>query len=126
VVKKIYYRNIAIVMGTTKTKDYSEQQLQLAEWMKALAHPARIAIVSYLSKRNSCVCGELVNFLPLSQATVSQHLKALKEVGIIQGEVEGTKSCYCLDPIKWNQIRTGLSTYLEELNIDFNNCCSNE
>ncbi len=125
-VKKINYRNIAIEMGTTKTKDYQEADLQLAEWMKALAHPARIAIVSYLSKRNSCVCGELVDFLPLSQATVSQHLKALKEAGIIQGEVEGTKSCYCLDPKKWNQINTDLSDFLKNLNTDLTNCCTDE
>lgn len=110
-------------MGTTKKLDYQQDHLQLAEWMKALAHPARIAIVSYLSKRNSCVCGELVDYLPLSQATVSQHLKALKEAGIIKGEIEGTKSCYCLDPIKWKQIQTGLNSYLETLNTDLNNCC---
>jgi DNA-binding transcriptional ArsR family regulator len=123
---KIYYRNIAIIMGTTKTTDYIEEHLQLADWMKALAHPARIAIVSYLSKRNSCVCGELVDFLPLSQATVSQHLKALKEAGIIQGEVEGTKSCYCLNPKKLNHIQKVLGDYLQSLRTDLNNCCSNE
>ncbi|NVJ63682.1 MAG: winged helix-turn-helix transcriptional regulator [Flavobacteriaceae bacterium] len=113
-------------MGTTKTTDYIEEHLQLADWMKALAHPARIAIVSYLSKRNSCVCGELVDFLPLSQATVSQHLKALKEAGIIQGEVEGTKSCYCLNPKKLNHIQKVLGDYLQSLRTDLNNCCSNE
>jgi len=113
-------------MGTTKTTDYIEEHLQLADWMKALAHPARIAIVSYLSKRNSCVCGELVDFLPLSQATVSQHLKALKEAGIIQGEVEGTKSCYCLNPEKLNHIKKVMGDYLQSLSTDLNNCCSNE
>ncbi len=113
-------------MGTTKTTDYIEEHLQLADWMKALAHPARIAIVSYLSKRNSCVCGELVDFLPLSQATVSQHLKALKEAGIIQGEVEGTKSCYCLNPEKLNHIQKVMGDFLQSLSTDLNNCCSNE
>lgn len=84
-------------MGATKTTLFTASQNRLAELAKALGHPARIAVLQILSKRG-CVCGELVEELPLSQATVSQHLKALKKVGIIKGEVEGVKTCYCLNP----------------------------
>lgn len=117
---------LRLIMGKTKIKDYREDHIQIAQWMKALAHPARIAIVSYLSKQNSCVCGELVDYLPLSQATVSQHLKALKDAGIIQGEIEGTKSCYCLNTEHWNRIQKELSRFLDQLQTNHINCCNNE
>ena len=70
----------------------------LAEKLKALAHPARLAILRTLADRGRCVCGEVVEVMPLAQATVSQHLKILKEAGLIQGRIEGRNSCYCLDP----------------------------
>jgi ArsR family transcriptional regulator len=71
---------------------------ELAELARALSHPARVAIVRHLARRGTCVCGEIVNVLPLAQATVSQHLKVLKEAGLVQGEVDGPRMCYCVTP----------------------------
>ncbi len=85
-------------MGTAKTEHFSEQENEIAMIFKALGHPARVAIVESLAKKGSCVCGEIVEELPLAQATVSQHLKELKAAGIIQGTIEGTHTCYCLAP----------------------------
>ncbi len=88
-------------MGLTKTLLFTDSQNQLAALAKALAHPARIAILEILLQRSECVCGDLVEVLPLAQATVSQHLKVLKEAGLIQGTIEGPKSCYCIDRQQW-------------------------
>ena len=84
-------------MGTTKTEFFSEKQNKTAAMLKALGHPARIAIIEYLLKVNACICGDIVNELPLSQPTVSQHLKELKLGGIIKGSIEGNTICYCLN-----------------------------
>lgn len=84
-------------MGKTKTALFTPQQNYLANLAKAIAHPARIAILEYLAKTGSCVCGDIVDELPLSQSTVSQHLKAMKEAGVIKDDAEGTYRCYCLD-----------------------------
>lgn len=84
-------------MGTTKAEHFTLQQNQIATIAKALGHPARIAILEYLIKVNTCICGEIVNELPLAQATVSQHLKELKNAGIIKGSVEGNSICYCIN-----------------------------
>lgn len=84
-------------MGATKTDHFTLQQNQIATIAKALGHPARIAILEYLIKVNTCICGEIVNELPLAQATVSQHLKELKNAGIIKGSVEGNSICYCIN-----------------------------
>lgn len=90
-------------MGKSKTILFTPQQNRLAELAKAIGHPARIAILEFLSKQSSCVCGDIVDELPLSQSTVSQHLKALKAVGIIQGNVEGVSVCYCINPAVWQE-----------------------
>ncbi len=84
-------------MGKTKEELFTVQQNQLAKMAKAIAHPARIAILEHLAEIGSCACGDLVDKLPLSQSTISQHLKAMKEAGIIKGEIEGTFRCYCID-----------------------------
>ena len=84
-------------MGATKTDHYADNQNEIAMLAKALGHPARVAIVEYLVETNECVCGKIVETLPLAQPTVSQHLKELKNVGIIKGEVEGNSVCYCID-----------------------------
>jgi len=84
-------------MGATKTEHYTDQQNQLATIAKALGHPARIAIIEYLMNVNQCICGDIVNELPLAQPTVSQHLKELKNAGIIKGNIEGNSICYCID-----------------------------
>ncbi len=84
-------------MALNKKNEFASDDVVLADFAKALSHPARIAILRTLAERNSCICGELVDVLPLAQSTVSQHLKDLKAAGLIQGEIEGTKSCYCID-----------------------------
>ncbi|MEM1325534.1 MAG: metalloregulator ArsR/SmtB family transcription factor [Bacteroidota bacterium] len=84
-------------MGKSKATLFTAQQNQLATYAKALAHPARIAILEHLIQKGACVCGDIVEELPLSQSTVSQHLKELKAAGIVQGNVEGTAVCYCID-----------------------------
>ncbi|MBC8155658.1 MAG: winged helix-turn-helix transcriptional regulator [Bacteroidetes bacterium] len=84
-------------MATNKKKAFDTVEISLADFAKALAHPARVAILKTLAQRSTCVCGELVNVLPLAQATVSQHLKELKNVGLIKGEIDGAKSCYCIN-----------------------------
>src|SRR4051812_44827677 len=92
-------------MGLTKAEIFSDKQNKLAGMMKALAHPARIAIIQHLLKKKACVCGDIVEELGLAQATISQHLKELKNVGLIQGNIEGVSVCYCIDPKVWNQYR---------------------
>ncbi len=84
-------------MGKSKDILFTERQNQLAKMAKALAHPARIAILEYLIKKGTCVCGDIVDELPLSQSTISQHLKAMKDANIIKGEVDGVYTCYCID-----------------------------
>jgi len=84
-------------MVQAKTETFEVDDIQLADMAKALSHPARIRILSILNKLNQCVAGEIVELLPLSQSTVSQHLKELKRVGLIKGEIEGPSICYCLD-----------------------------
>lgn len=92
-------------MGLSKTELFSKKQNELAAMAKAIAHPARIAILQELLKANACVCGDLVEELGLAQATISQHLKELKNAGLIQGTIEGTSVCYCIDPKVWMQYK---------------------
>jgi len=89
-------------MGLTKSEIFSDRQNKLAGMMKALAHPARIAIIQHLIKANACICGDLVDELGLAQPTISQHLKELKNAGLIQGTIEGTSVCYCIEPRIWS------------------------
>src|SRR5580692_11686297 len=88
-------------MGLTKSEIFTGKQNKLAGMMKALAHPARIAIIQHLIKTNACINGDLVEVLGLAQPTISQHLKELKTAGLIQGTIEGTSVCYCIDPKTW-------------------------
>ncbi len=90
------YKNI-YKMGVSKTDQFSDVQNELAILFKALSHPARIAIIEYLLTVDTCICGDIVNVLPLAQPTVSQHLKELKNAKIIKGSIEGTAICYCLN-----------------------------
>lgn len=96
-------------MGITKTDNFNAAQNRLAKLAKALGHPARIAILEVLLKRNTCICGDLVEELPLSQSTISQHLKELKEAGIIKGSIEGTSICYCIDEKVWKEAQRSLN-----------------
>ena len=98
-------------MGTTKTEEFTVKQNKIARYMKALGHPARIAILEVLIKRQACVCGDIVDELPLSQSTVSQHLKELKEAGLIKGEIEGAKVCYCIDEKEWEAAKTYVNRF---------------
>ena len=95
-------------MGTTKTEEFTVKQNKIAKYAKALGHPARIAIIELLVKKNSCICGDIVDELPLSQSTVSQHLKGLKEAGLIKGDIDGVKVCYCIDEKEWENAKTYL------------------
>ena len=88
-------------MGTTKAEEFKLRENRMANYAKALAHPARIAILNLLIKKKSCICGDIVDELPLSQSTVSQHLKELKQAGLIKGDIEGAKVCYCIDDKEW-------------------------
>ena len=103
-------------MGTTKTEQYSTQQLELAAIAKALAHPARIAILEHLMNSESCVCGEIVSEVGLAQSTVSQNLKELKQEGIIKGNIEGTSVCYCIDAERWAAIKNELENFISNIN----------
>lgn len=107
-------------MGITKTKQFTEQQNRKAELYKALGHPARIAIIEFLINKNSCVCGDIVSELPLSQSTISQHLKELKNVGIIKGEIEGVKTCYCIDEKVWSELDSTNRILIDSYS---NECC---
>lgn len=110
-------------MGTTKTESFTEKQNEIASLLKALGHPARIAIIEYLLKVNTCICGDIVNELPLAQPTVSQHLKELKNVGIIKGSVEGTTICYCLDEKAFTFLSAYFSTILGDIKSQKSTCC---
>ena len=101
-------------MGATKISEYSKQELELTTYAKALAHPARIAILNLLLKKQVCICGDIVDELPLSQSTVSQHLKELKAAGLIKGEIEGVSVCYCIDEKAWVKAKTLLSNLFDK------------
>jgi DNA-binding transcriptional ArsR family regulator len=107
-------------MGVTKSEIFTDKQNRLAGMMKALAHPARIAIIQQLIKTYACICGDLVDELGLAQPTISQHLKELKTAGLIQGTIEGTSVCYCIDAKTWGlyqkEISALFATYKGDLN----------
>lgn len=108
-------------MGLTKSELFTERQNEMAALAKALAHPARIAILQHLVRINACICGDLVDELGLAQATISQHLKELKAVGLIQGTIEGTAVCYCIEPGAWKRCRDSFSSFFKDVSGD--NCC---
>lgn len=109
-------------MGATKTERYTDKQNAIAALTKALGHPARIAIIEYLIKVNTCICGDIVNELPLAQPTVSQHLKKLKNAGLIKGEVEGNSRCYCIDENAINKLQDYFGAIAAKLEKK-NDCC---
>ena len=99
-------------MGKTAADRFTNEQNRLADLFRAVAHPARIAILEYLLKVEGCVCGDIVHVIPLSQSTVSQHLNELKKVGLIKGEVEGVRVCYCIDQKVWTEVKTMLDGFM--------------
>lgn len=109
-------------MGITKSEIFTEKQNKMAVMLKALGHPARVAIIEYLVNSQSCICGDLVEELGLAQATISQHLKELKNTGLIKGTVEGTSICYCIDDKVWKQFKRQMEKFFVNYE-NKNNCC---
>lgn len=109
-------------MGLSKIEKFTAEQNEMARLAKALGHPARIAIIQFLVKTNSCVCGDIVDELPLSQSTVSQHLKELKTAGLIKGTIEGPSVCYCINEVTWLKAKNLLGDLFESYSSK-NNCC---
>jgi ArsR family transcriptional regulator, arsenate/arsenite/antimonite-responsive transcriptional repressor len=110
-------------MGATKTDHFTAKQNQIATLAKALGHPARVAIMDYLIKVDACICGDIVNELPLAQPTVSQHLKELKNAGLIKGNIEGNAICYCIDENVLAILQTYFASISTTLEKKKNNCC---
>lgn len=108
-------------MGLTKSEIFTKEQNEIASIAKVLGHPARIAILQHLQKMNTCICGDLVDVIGLAQPTISQHLKELKKVGIIRGNISGTSVCYCINPEKWKEISYLFSVFFSEIE---NSCCA--
>lgn len=92
-------------MAYSKKQEFEQDEIKAAEIAKALSHPARVAIIKFLAEQESCICNDIVEQLPLSQSTVSQHLKELKNAGLIKGEIDGPRVCYCIDKEKWKQAK---------------------
>lgn len=109
-------------MGLTKVEEFTVKENKIAAYAKALAHPARVAIIQMLLKKQSCICGDIVDELPLSQSTVSQHLKELKNAGLIKGDIDGVTTCYCVDEKEWQQAKQYLGALLNTPVAD-KKCC---
>ena len=109
-------------MGLTKSEMFSGEQNELSTIFKVLGHPARIAIIQHIINQNSCICNDLVDELGLAQATISQHLKELKSIGILQGTIEGKSVCYCIEEKKWEEIQKIFNEFFNQ-NVKINKCC---
>ncbi|MET6991223.1 ArsR/SmtB family transcription factor [Sediminicola arcticus] len=107
-------------MGTTKTQIFNKAQNELATIFKVLSNPARIAIIQYISQQQTCICNDIVEEIGLAQPTISQHLKELKSIGLLKGEIEGKTVCYCIDLKKWDEIQSQLNSFF---NTTQANCC---
>ncbi|RXG11325.1 ArsR family transcriptional regulator [Leeuwenhoekiella aestuarii] len=110
-------------MGLTKSEIFTSQQNTIATFAKVFGHPARVAILEHLFKINSCVCGDLVHEIGLAQPTISQHLKELKQVGLIKGTIEGTRVCYCIDNDKWMAMKAVIQAFLDQDLTKNQDCC---
>lgn len=110
-------------MGITKTEHFTDEQNELAILAKAIGHPARIAIIEYLLKMDTCICGDIVNVLPLAQPTISQHLKELKNAGLIKGNIEGNSICYCINEEGFNKIKSFFQLITSYIDKKKNICC---
>ena len=109
-------------MGLVKTEMFTDLQNEIALFAKVFGHPARVAILQHLFKIDSCVCGDLVNEIGLAQPTISQHLKELKHLGLIKGNVEGTSVCYCIETKNWTKMKTVMFQFLDQ-DIPEGDCC---
>ena len=110
-------------MAVHKKEAFSQKEQDLAEFAKAIAHPARIAILKVLAQHNECICGEIVEILPLAQSTVSQHLKELKNAGLITGTVDGPRSCYCINWKAFEKFNTEFNTLFSSLKVKNEKAC---
>ncbi len=110
-------------MGATKTEHFTIRQNKVAHLLKALGHPARVAIIDYLIKMDSCICGDIVNELPLAQATISQHLKELKTAGWIKGSIEGNAICYCVEESALKETQEYFAQISSKIEKKNKNCC---
>src|SRR5690554_6305974 len=110
-------------MGLTKTEIFTDEQNKLASLFKVLGHPAQIAILQYIINQKACICNDLVDELGLAQATISQHLKELKNIGIIQGTIEGKSVCYCIDEKLWKQFQEEFNVFFNQ-EVNVTSCCS--
>ncbi len=110
-------------MAIHKKEAFAQKEQDLANFAKAMSHPARIAILKVLAQRNECVCGEIVDLLPLAQSTVSQHLKELKNAGLITGETDGPKSCYCINWKAFEKFNSEFSFLFQKLKTAKSKCC---
>lgn len=109
-------------MGIAKTEAFSIKDNKLAKYAKALAHPARVAILNLLIKKQTCICGDIVDELPLSQSTISQHLKELKEAKLIKGDIDGAKVCYCINEKEWETAKDHFNSIFSAYTPK-NRCC---
>ncbi|GAA3780169.1 metalloregulator ArsR/SmtB family transcription factor [Corallibacter vietnamensis] len=109
-------------MGLAKTEIFTDSQNEIATFAKVFGHPARVAILQYLFELNTCVCGDLVNEIGLAQPTISQHLKELKQLGLIKGTIEGTSVCYCIDTDNWAKMKRIMNAFLDQ-DLSKNDCC---
>lgn len=112
-----------MIVETKKPEDFSVKDIAVAKYAKALAHPARIAILNLLIQKKTCICGDIVEELPLAQSTVSQHLKVLKEAGLIKGEIEGSTVCYCIDEKEWELAKKLIDGLFVSYQPISGNCC---
>ena len=109
-------------MGLTKTEIFTDEQNKIALFAKVFGNPARVAILQHLFKINACVCGDLVDEIGLAQPTISQHLKELKHLGLVKGNVEGTSVCYCIDPKNWTSMKEVMTSFLNT-DLPEPDCC---
>ena len=119
----VYLRYKIIKMAFHKKEEFSTKEQSLAAFAKAVSHPARIAILGVLAKKNECICGEIVEILPLAQSTVSQHLKELKNAGLINGETDGPRSCYCINWKAFEKFNADFNSLFEKLREVNAKCC---
>ena len=110
-------------MAVHKKEEFGIREQELSEFAKALAHPARIAILKLLAQRNECICGEIVEVLPLAQSTVSQHLKELKNAGLIDGAIDGPRSCYCINWKAFEKFNTEFNSLFDNLRTKNEKAC---
>jgi DNA-binding transcriptional ArsR family regulator len=109
-------------MATAKTEDFTVKENKIAQYAKALSHPARVAILQLLLKKQACICGDIVDEIPLSQSTVSQHLKELKDAGLIKGDIDGKKVCYCINEEEWEVAKAYMGGFFKPIVLKYK-CC---